>query len=135
MPNNTLRNPTKWYAPLGNGYVNVNSNNIYLNPFGVYTPQQITTQLGVNLLTQSGEELLINPNTFSFKNHDAWVSTNKSNTGWIPHSGLGHVYSGSTNQITDNLGDFLVTNNSNNIVTTPITVTGKNPTGWNSTGV
>lgn len=145
----TVRTPTKWYAPLGNGYVNVASNNIYLNPFGQYEPPQITTQSKINLLTQAGVQLLINPNVYAPKNHDLWTSTGKGRTSWIPKSGEGYVFTSlnyqgamqqgfplipGTNQITDNKGDFFVTNTGQNIVTTPVIVVGKFATLWQATG-
>lgn len=152
MPNNTLRNPTKWAAPLGNGYINVFSGNNYLTPLGnTVTLSLITDNLGNIITTNSGNNLQINYNIYSPKNRDAWTNVlHKQDTQWIPRSGQGYVFTSlnyqgamqqgfplvpGTNQITDNHGNFITDNLGNNIVTTPVIAVGKYPTAWSSTGV
>lgn len=143
-----VKNPTQWGAPEGNGYVNQAGNHLAL---GTPAPSKITTQSGVDILTQGGEDLLINPNTFTFKSTTSWTKESKADSQWIPKGGYGYVYSNLNYQaagqegvpvipgikpITDNLGNFLVDNSGNNLVTNDtIVIIGKFLTQWTESGV
>lgn len=117
-----VRNPTQWMAPSGTGYFSLNGG---LN---------LTTLAGAELTTLSGTLLLSDTYVYNPKFNTSWASTGKSNTGWQPVGGVGYVVNVGTETFTDNLGDFLITNSGNNIVTTPTHTTGKNATAWTASG-
>lgn len=146
----TLKSPTQWMAPGGNGYVNIANNNVYLNPVGNESPlASIKTQSGVAILTQSGSTITVNPNVFSPKETTSWAKETTPPGQWIPKGGYGYVYTNlnyqaagqegvpvipGTNQITDNSGNFLVDNLGDNLVTNDTIVVGKFLTLWSDSG-
>lgn len=58
----------------------------------------------------------------------------KNPTQWTPPSGTGYVFFIGLLNFQDNLGNLLITNSQNNIVTNPSQVIPKYPTTWTATG-
>lgn len=57
----------------------------------------------------------------------------KNPTAWRPINGKGYIVSPGQQDLTDNLGNFLVDNSGNAIVTNGTYMTGLNPTAWTET--
>lgn len=55
-------------------------------------------------------------------------------TQWYPPSGQGYVTIVGLLSLVDNLGNYIVTNNSDYIVTNAVEVSGKYTTAWTPTG-
>ena len=114
-----VKNPTIWTPPSGRGYVKPSS------------LASITTESGLTLTTQSGTTLTIEAEVYQPVYATGWTKSGKNNTTW--QSNLGNIIIGNL-LFTDNLGNFIVTNSGNNIVTTPTVNKLKSPTLWAATG-
>ncbi len=79
-------------------------------------------------------ELIVNPNVYKPKSITGWVKSLKNVTTWRPLGGTGYVQTQGTLLFADNLGNFIVDNHGNNIVTTPTYVVPKNVTVWTASG-
>jgi hypothetical protein len=117
-----VKNPSLWTPPSGEGYIIPS------------TGDPITTQSGVDILTQSKEELIINPNTYSPKYPGAWTLTTKETTSWTPASGAGYVVNIGNENLETNSDELLITNSGNFLVTNPTYNIPKNPSQWTYTG-
>jgi hypothetical protein len=162
----TTKNPSRWMPPSGNGYVDIANNNVYLNPVGSETVlASITTQSGVDILTQAGSQITVTSDIYSPKSVTPWASWvygetiqgslypeqyGKQPSKWAPAGGVGYIYDsldwqaagqqGATiipgfNNITDNSGNLLITNQGNYIITTDIIQVSKYLTQWEGSGV
>lgn len=58
----------------------------------------------------------------------------KNPTTWIPGNGKGHVSNVGLLDFQDNLGNLIITNSLNNIVTTPLQVIPEHATIWTASG-
>lgn len=119
----SVRNPTKWAAPGGTGFINPS------------TGADIATQSGVTLETQSGINLQINGDIYTPKYAVAWVKSTKNKTQWTPESGAGYVVTVGNELFVTNLGSFLVTNDGKNLITTPTYNIPKYATNWAASGL
>lgn len=113
---------TKWYPLGGKGYITSSDSG------------DITTLSGIPLVTLSGVNLIVNVNIYTPKATTTWTKTAKNTTSWRPLGGNGYIATQGTLLFTDNLGNFIVDNSGNNIVTTPTYVTPKNVTIWTASG-
>lgn len=113
---------TRWYPKTGTGYISGSDNG------------NLTTLSGVPLTTLSGINLIVDANVYKPKSITKWTKSSKNVTAWRPLQGRGYVVSQGTLNFVDNLGNFIVDNHGNNIVTTPTYVTGKSVTKWTASG-
>lgn len=118
-----VKNPTQWAPPSGRGYITSSSD------------VALKTQSGVDLLTQDGETITINPTIYQPEFATSWSATTRNRTGWVPKSGTGYVINAGTQYLVTNAGDFLVTNDGDYLVTTPTYDVPKYATQWTATGV
>lgn len=58
----------------------------------------------------------------------------KNPSSWIPQSGAGYVLTVGLLNFQDNLGNLIVTNSLNNIVTNPNQIIPKYPSFWTASG-
>lgn len=119
----TLKNPAKWIAPSGTGFLSRSGG------------LGLTTLSGKQLTTLSGVSLTTDELVYSQKSLNSWTPTEKNQSQWIPRGGQGYVLNAGSIFLTDNLGNFIVDNSGNNLVTTPIYTIPKNPTLWSESGV
>lgn len=118
-----LKNLTQWQAPSGEGYFESSGN------------VNLTTVSGVPLLTVSGKNLIVAPETYSPKYPTLWTNADvKSDTLWQSPGGATQVVNIGTENITDNLGNLLTDNLGNFIVTTPSYNAPKSDTQWTPMG-
>lgn len=114
-----VRNPTKWAPPSGRGYISSS------------TGSNITTQASVDLTTQSGSTLTINPSIYKQPYATAWAKSSKNKTGWQRASGTGYIINAGNKFILTNNGFSLADNLGNLLATTTIYEIDKYATSWN----
>lgn len=114
----TVKNPTTWSPPNRWGYPDESSGTT------------LETQSGVTLITQSEEELIINDSVVTNNPVTSWDVSSRTDTEWQDET---VVYVGAQN-LTDNLGNYLVTNDGDNLVTTDNYNVPKTPTEWTASG-
>lgn len=119
---NIFKNITNWYPPSGTGYISGSDDG------------NITTLSGISITTLSGINLIVDANIYNPKFPTVWTKSTKEVTAWRPLRGGGYVVSQGTLDFVSNLGNYIVDNLGNNIVTTSTYTTGKNPTVWTVTG-
>ena len=116
------KNATRWYQPRGVGYITGSGQ------------ENLQTQSGVDLLTQSGENIITNPNVYKPKFITSWTKAVKELTSWRPLGGHGYVVSQTATNIATNSGFLLTDNLGNFIVPNPTYTQPKNVTAWTASG-
>lgn len=119
----SVKNPTQWIAPSGTGYTTAKGG------------LSITTLSSSQLTTLAGSSFVTDTGIYTTKADTSWSVTGKSSTSWNPLLGGGFTVTVGTKLFTDNLGDFLITNSGNNLVTTTTYDVPKYATAWTATGV
>jgi hypothetical protein len=115
-----MKNLTNWSPPSGKGYVKTSTGSI-------------TTQSGLELLTQSGVGLLINPEVYTPEAPTSWSATSKEETSWTPPSGEGYIESSGDLSIKTQSGLELLTQSLFPLTMNPNVYKSKFPAGWTLT--
>lgn len=68
------------------------------------------TQSGIALTTQSGVDLILQPNTILYAIKSSWQTIAKIPSSWSNFVGLFFIADNLGNSLTDNLGNYLITN-------------------------
>jgi hypothetical protein len=89
----------------------------------------LQAQAGDTLTTQSGTNIDLNPNLITPEPHSSWTAATRVTTSWLQPQNTTMITVG-TELFIDNLGNFLVTNGGDNLVTTTTYQQPKYATAW-----